>query len=69
VTVVIGVVTVTVVLKGTVTVAVVTGVPTVSVADEVGIRSVGRETVGTGSVEGKSDVAADVPAALEPCVD
>jgi hypothetical protein len=62
VTVVIGVVTVAVVPVGAVTVTAVIGVLTVTVAatpaGDVGIGSVGRETAGTGSVEGNSDGAA-----------
>ena len=67
-TVVIGVVTVTVVPSGTVTVAVVIGVLAVRVAGDVGIGKLGRETVGTGSVDDNSD-AAVAGAALERCVE
>jgi hypothetical protein len=76
VTVVIGVVTVTVVPVGTVTVTAVIGVLTVT--GDVGTGTVGTETVGTPIVEGSSDDAAavvDEPMAvgvaaspLKPCV-
>src|SRR4051812_35835410 len=71
VTVTSGVVTVAVVTVGVVTVTGVIGVSTVTVAatvaDNAGIGNVGRETVGTGSVEGNDgDVAA---APVERCVD
>lgn len=65
-TVVIGVLTVAVAPVGVVTDTVVSGVPTVTVVGEVGIGSVGRETVGTGSVEGSSG---DVVAAVEERTD
>jgi hypothetical protein len=55
VTVVIGVVTVAVVSVGVVTVTVVIGVLTVTVAGNVGIVSVGGETLGTRSFEDNSD--------------
>ena len=54
-TVVIGVVTVAAVPVGVVTVAVVIGVLTVTVAAGTEIGSVGRDTVGTGRVEGDSN--------------
>jgi hypothetical protein len=83
VTVVIGVVTVTVVPTEAVTVAVVTGVVTVTVAatvaGSVGVDSVGRETLGTRSSEDDGGVAtasavderpdAGVSAPPEPWVD
>ena len=58
-TVISGVVTVVVVPKEVVTVAAAIGVLTATVADDVGIGSSGRETVGTGtrSVEGNSEGA------------
>jgi hypothetical protein len=77
VTVVIGVVTVAVVPVGVVTLTVVIGVVTVTVPPTVEIGSVGRETVGTTSVEGNSDCAASavdegtdagVAAPVGPCV-
>jgi hypothetical protein len=78
VTVVIGVVTVAVVPVGVVTLTVVIGVLTVTVPPTVEIGSVGRETVGTTSVEGKSDGAtvpvvdegtdAGVASPVGPCV-
>lgn len=77
-TVVIGVVTVAVVPGGVAKVMVVIGVLTVTVAGNVGIGSVGRDTVGTRSVEGNSDGAASavdertdagVATPLEPCVE
>jgi hypothetical protein len=78
VTVVIGVVTVAVVSVGMVTVTAVTGVLTVTVAGEAAVGGVGRETVGSGSVEGGRDGAASavderttagVVAPSGPCVD
>ena len=61
-TVVIGVVTVVVVPMGAVTVTAVIGVLTVAatVTGDVGIGTVGRETVGTPTVEGRSDASAVV---------
>ena len=56
-TVVIGVVTVAAVPVGVVTVAVVIGVLTVTVAAGTEVGSVGRDTVGTGRVEGDSNDA------------
>jgi hypothetical protein len=70
VTVVIGVVTVAVVLNGTVTVAVVIGVLAVTVTGGVRIGTLGRETVGTGSVEDSTDTDDGGAAAPpEPCVE
>jgi len=74
VTVVIGVVTVAVVPVGVVTVAVVIGVMTVTVAAGTEIGSVGRDSVGTGRLEGGSndattaavDERADAGAATPP---
>jgi hypothetical protein len=67
VTVVIGVVTATVVPRGTVAVTVATGVDAVTVAD-VGIGSVGTETAGTHSVEDAGD-GAEVVLPSAACVD
>src|SRR5437763_10785726 len=71
VTVTSGVVTVAVVTVGVVTVTGVIGVATVTgaaiVADNAGIGNVGRETVGTGNVEGHGGDGAASP--VEPCVD
>jgi hypothetical protein len=78
VTVVSGVVTVAVVPVGVVMVTAVIGVLTVTVAatvaEAVGIGSVGRETVGTRSSDGDSDGAGastvdERTDAREPCVD
>ena len=80
--VVIGVVTVAVVPVGVVTVTAVIGVLTVTVgatvAGDVGMCSLGRETAGTRSVEGNSNDGASavdertdagVASPLEPCFD
>ena len=79
-TVVIGVGTVTVVPVGVVTVTVAIGVVTVTFAGNVGIDRVGRETVGSRSVDGscecppsavdeRTDADAGVAPPPEPCVD
>lgn len=64
--VVIGVVTVAVVPGGVVTVTPVIGVLMGTVAGDVGIDSVGTETVGTWSVEGETDGA---PPAVDERID
>ena len=68
VTVVIGVVTVTVVLTGTVAVTVAIGVEAVTVAGTVGTCSSGTETVGTGSNGDDKVAGAAVAPAAGACV-